>query len=36
MGTVLGPILDHIGNVQILDCSECSILNSVMKASACP
>ena len=35
-GTVLDPILDHIVKCTKLDCSECSILNSVMKTSACP
>ena len=35
-GTVLDPILYHIGKRTKLDCSECSILNSVMKTSACP
>ena len=32
---VLDPTYEHIGNVQKLDCSECSILKLFMKASAC-
>ena len=30
MGTVLGPTLQHIGNIQKLDHSECSILKLFM------
>ena len=29
---MLDLLLDHIGNVQKMDCRECSILNLVMKA----
>ena len=29
---MLNLLLDHIGNVQKMDCRECSILNLVMKA----